>query len=55
MYLSQKINRKETRTHTRMQKESNNSVNKSNKKIKKQGVRHFENEAQDKKTCRLSF
>lgn len=55
MYLSQKIYRKETRTHTQMQKESNNSVNKSNKKIKKQGVRHFENEAQDKKTCRRSF
>lgn len=55
MYLSQKINRKETRTHTRMQEESNNSVNTSNKKIKKQGVRLFENEAQDKKTCRRSF
>lgn len=55
MYLSQKIYRKEAPTHTQMQKESNNSVNKSNKKIKKQGVRHFENEAQDKKTCRRSF
>lgn len=55
MYLSQKINRKETRTHTRMQKESNNSANKSNKKIKELGVRQFENEAQDKKTCGLSI